>query len=140
VIRDLPPPDKKPGFVLYPRAAASGERLYAALAADRAVLGAVLDDPPPAESTGRWDVLVTLFAVGMPVVAWGRNRTRAAERFVELITNRPFDDFPSLLRELRLAAISADPDDAGRHVALLWDHPKRPPPPDCDPQNQLRLM
>jgi hypothetical protein len=137
VIRDLPPPDQTPGVVLYARDAARGDLLYAHLLDDRAVLGAVFDEPPPPESTGRWDVLVTLFAVGMPVVAWGRNRRRAAEQLVALITNCRFGDVPARVREWRLSAVGADPEDSGRHVALLWDDPDRPPP-DCEPQNQLR--
>ena len=138
VIRDLPPPERTPGFALYPADPTTQmRRLYNLLNGDRSVLCAVLDAPPGAEPAREWDVLNTLLAVGMPVVAWSRGCPAVAQELVALLAGCPFADMPVRVRELRGSAVDAHPDHAGRHVALLWDDPARTPP-DYDPQSHLR--
>jgi hypothetical protein len=135
IINALPPPEPIPGFALrIARADASGRRLYNLLREDRAVLCAVLDEPPPAAAAPQWDLLNTLLAVGLPVLAWSRGPT--STEIVKLLAEHPLVDLPARVRELRVWAVDAEPDHPGRHVALLWDDPDRPPP-DCDPKNRL---
>lgn len=105
------------------RADAGGDTLYFELLKAGAVVGAVMDEPPPAAPT-RTDVLNALFAAGIPVVAWSRDPAAAAE-VVRLVTTHPLGEWPDAVRQLRRDARS-HPVHPGQSVALLWDDPTPP--------------
>lgn len=137
LIQDWPPPEPAPGFALrIAKADAGGVALYTRLRDAHAVLCAVLDEPPPEPPrVSKSDVLNTLLAVGVPVVAWSRGCS--AEEFVRLLGECPLGKLPDRVRQFRQAAVGADAHHPGRHLTLLWDDPARLPP-DFDPQHRLR--
>ena len=82
-------------------------------------------------------MLNTLLAVGMPVVAWSRGPRAVADEIARVLGECPLAHLPARVQALRQASVEADPHHPGRHLALLWDDPARPPP-DFDPQHRLR--
>ncbi|MEU1673855.1 hypothetical protein ABZ752_17745 [Streptomyces roseifaciens] len=104
----------------------------------------VLSSPPAGAqgadgARGRPDELAEALRVGVPVVLWDRRgggdpSFRAALR--TLLDGRDLRGLPGLVKALRIESGDCDPEEegedtvagrVGRHVALLWDDPRRMP-------------
>ncbi|QSB15794.1 hypothetical protein JQS43_05505 [Natronosporangium hydrolyticum] len=94
----------------------------------------VLSEPPaPGAATGIQEVLTGLRA-GLPAIIWHRSEPttdRLWDELRELVGDGGTLRLPIHVRQLRLDALRAEPDQRdqhiGRHVVLLWDDPERRP-------------
>lgn len=114
------------GFLLPVADGTSGRGLRARLLDDRAVVCAVLADPP-AETGEPGDLFDALLSLGMPMIAWPRCPVARAP-LEGLLGGTPLDELPRELRARRGEAVDADDAHPGRHMTVLWDAHDRPPP------------
>jgi hypothetical protein len=107
-------------------------RLREALKNDEHVVSMVLSEPPHGD-TGR-DEMKAALSFGLPVVVWHRTDCSTAafrQTVADLLADGGLAHLPTRARDLRLEALRLDQESqdqhVGRHLAVLWDDPRRQP-------------
>lgn len=137
VIDAFPAPPAPPLSALRVAGAnAGGLPLQYRLLQTDAVVCAVMDESPPPRSQSPADALNTLLLAGIPLIVWSRGGRAVADELARRLGEGPTTALAEWVRCFRQEAFCAAADHPGRHIGLLWDDPRRVPPPE--PQHRLR--
>jgi hypothetical protein len=104
------------------------QRFYRELGGDQPVCVAWPGSPPPGHLAPD-SVLGAAIWAGVPVAIWCRGNGSDHDnhrQMAELLSATPLPQLPDAVRQLRT---SADGDECGSHIALVWDDPRRLPAP-----------